>query len=135
MEGISRLARLMREISASAAARAAQPPRAPAAAALPGFGLLPEQAREAVAILEWLVEEIPLLPEPQRAEALRRAPLPCLLHAPLCMPCFAGTLSVVVLRSPLRMLSSAGVHVAALVVAGQCGAAPSPALSATLLAA
>lgn len=38
------------------------------------------QAREAVAILEWLVEEIPLLPEPQRAEALRRAPLPCLLH-------------------------------------------------------
>lgn len=45
VEGISRLARLMREISASAAARASQPQRAPAAAALPGFGLLPEQAR------------------------------------------------------------------------------------------
>ena len=45
VEGIARLAQLMREISASAAARTSQPQRAPAAAALPGYGLLPEQAR------------------------------------------------------------------------------------------
>ena len=45
LAGIQRLAALLREISARAAAHAGRPARPPAAAALPGFGLLPAQAR------------------------------------------------------------------------------------------